>query len=76
VTFQPDAGWGLLDHTAMEEELSALVGRRVDLVSRCAIERSANAIRRASILESAVPLFTAPHPAEARLATGSERGNS
>jgi predicted nucleotidyltransferase len=76
VTFKPDADWGLLDHAAMEEELSALFDRPVDLISRRAIERSANAIRRASILESAVPLFTAPHPVEARLAAGSERGSS
>jgi uncharacterized protein len=76
VTFQSDADWGLLDHAAMEEELGALFGRRVDLVSRRAIERSANAIRRASILESAVPIFTAQPPAEARPAAGSERGNS
>lgn len=67
VTFQPDADWGLLDHAAMEEELSALFGRHVDLVSRRAIERSANAIRRASILESAVPLFTSARSADATL---------
>jgi uncharacterized protein len=67
VTFLPDADWGLLDHAAMEEELGALFGRSIDLISRRAIERSANAIRRASILESAVPLFTAPHPAEGML---------
>jgi hypothetical protein len=60
----------------MEEELSALFDRPVDLISRRAIERSPNAIRRTSILDSAMPLFTAPHSAEARLAAGSERGNS
>jgi uncharacterized protein len=76
VTFLPDADWGLLDHAAIEEELSALIGRRVDLVSRRAIERSANAIRRASILESAVPLFTADRPTDATLSTGGERGTS
>jgi uncharacterized protein len=76
VTFKPDADWGLLDHAVMEEELSALFGRPVDLISRRAIERSANAIRRASILESAVLLFTADRPANATLSTGSERGSS
>ena len=67
VTFKPDADWGLLDHAVMEEELSALFGRPVDPISRRAIKRSANAIRRASILESAVPLFTAHPPADAIL---------
>ena len=46
VTFLPDADWGLLDRAVMEEELSALVGRRVDLLSRRAIERSANPTER------------------------------
>jgi uncharacterized protein len=76
VTFQPDADWGLLDHATMEEEPGALFGRRVDLVSRRAIERSANAIRRASILETAMPLFTVDRSADATLSTGGERGNS
>src|SRR5581483_7793103 len=42
VTFEPEAEWGLLDHVAMEEELARLLGRPVDLVTRRAIERSAN----------------------------------
>ena len=53
VTFRPDADWGLLDQVTMEEELSSLVGRKVDLVSRRAVERSANWIRRRAILDSA-----------------------
>lgn len=73
VSFQPDANWGLLDHGAMEDELSGLFGRRVDLVSRRAVERSANPIRHASILESAVTLFTAPLASTGVLAKGGER---
>lgn len=53
VTFEPDANWGLLELTTMESELTALLGRRVDLVSRRAIERSGNWIRRQAILDSA-----------------------
>jgi uncharacterized protein len=53
VTFQPDADWSLLDQSTMEDDLSALLGRKVDLVSRRAIERSQNWIRRRAILESA-----------------------
>ena len=55
VRFAPDADWSLLDHVAMEEELSGIVGRKVDLVSQRAIERSSNWIRRKTILESAEP---------------------
>ena len=55
VSFDPDADWSLLDHVAMEEELSGIVGRKVDLVSRRAVERSSNWIRRKAILETAEP---------------------
>jgi uncharacterized protein len=55
VTFAPNADWSLLDHIAMEEELSGIVGRKVDRVSQRAIERSSNRIRRKTILESAEP---------------------
>ena len=57
VKFAPDADWSLIDHVAMEEELAGLAGRRVDLVSQRAIERSSNWIRRKAILESAEPFF-------------------
>jgi predicted nucleotidyltransferase len=59
VTFAPEADWGLFDHVAMEEELSALLGRKVDLVSRRAIERSSNWLRRKAILETAEPYYAA-----------------
>jgi uncharacterized protein len=57
VKFAPDADWSLMDHVAMEEELAGLAGRKVDLVSQRAIERSPNWIRRKAILESAEPFF-------------------
>jgi uncharacterized protein len=53
VTFAPDARWGLLDFVAMQEELAAILGRQVDLVSRRAVENSANWVRREAILGSA-----------------------
>ncbi len=59
VSFAPEADWSLLDHVAMEEELASILGRKVDLVSRRAIERSSNWIRRKAILESAEPYFVA-----------------
>jgi predicted nucleotidyltransferase len=59
VRFAPDAEWSLLDHVAMEEELSAILGRKVDIVSRSAIERSQNYIRRKAILGTAQPYYVA-----------------
>src|SRR5215467_10596618 len=57
VTFAPDPDWRLLNHVAMEQELSGIVGRKVDLVSQRAIDRSSNRIRRKAILERAKPLW-------------------
>ena len=37
VTFAPEARWTLLDLVDMEQELEALLGRGVDLVSRRAV---------------------------------------
>ncbi|HEY9420907.1 MAG TPA: nucleotidyltransferase domain-containing protein [Thermoanaerobaculia bacterium] len=59
VTFQPSADWSLLDHVKMEKDLESLLGREVDLVSRRAIERSANWIRRKAILDSAQTVYVA-----------------
>jgi len=59
VTFLPEAEWSLLDHIQMEEELSALLGRQVDLVSKKAVEHSENWLRRRAILESAEVVYAA-----------------
>ena len=59
VTFASDAEWSLPDHAAMEQELSGALGRKVELVSRRAIERSSNWIRRREILDSAEPVYVA-----------------
>ena len=57
VTFAPNPGWSIFDHLHMEEELEAVFGRNVDLVSRQAIEESHNPIRRKVILESAKVIY-------------------
>lgn len=57
VTFLPDAEWSLFDHAQIEQELSELLGRPVDLVSRRAIEASPNAVRRSAILGSAIRVY-------------------
>jgi predicted nucleotidyltransferase len=59
VTFAPDAEWSVLDHVSMEEEVSALLGRKVDVVNRRAVENSANPLRRRAILDSAQPYYVA-----------------
>jgi uncharacterized protein len=53
VAFEEDADWSLLDHVRMKEELSSIMGRRVDLVTRRGIERSENRLRREGILGTA-----------------------
>jgi predicted nucleotidyltransferase len=59
VSFSPQAEWDIFDAVRMEEELADIFGRRVDLVTRRSIETSANPIRRAAILNSAVPIYVA-----------------
>ena len=59
VSFASDAEWSLFDHVAMEDELTAMIGRKVDLLSRRAIERSENWIRRKAILGSAEAVYIA-----------------
>jgi uncharacterized protein len=56
VAFVPTARRGLFDLVEMEDELAGLFRRRVDLVTRRAVEESDNWIRRRAILDSAVPL--------------------
>lgn len=60
VVFEPGAEKPWAGHyQALEEDLARLLGRKVDLVSRRAVEESRNWIRRRSILESARLLYAA-----------------
>ena len=58
VTFDEDAGWGLFDHVQMQYELQAALRRGVDLISKRAVERSQNWLRRQEILDTAQVLFS------------------
>ncbi len=58
VSFTSDADWGLLDHMRMQQELESILHRKVDLVSKRAIERSRNQVRRKEILGTAETLFS------------------
>jgi uncharacterized protein len=59
VTFAEDAPWSLIDEVRMIDELEALLGRKVDLVSRRAVETSHNWIRRQNILGTAEVIYAA-----------------
>ena len=59
VTFARGARQQLADLMRVEDELGAILGRRVDLVERDAVERSENYIRRRHILRSAEPIYVA-----------------
>ena len=59
VSYLPTARRGLIEKIEMKEELESLVERKVDLVSKKAIEKSRNWIRRRNILESAEVIYVA-----------------
>jgi uncharacterized protein len=59
VTYQPTAKRGLFEKMNLKEELEILFQRKVDLVSKNAIARSRNWIRRQNILNSAEVIYVA-----------------
>jgi hypothetical protein len=59
VTFAEDADFTLLDMVRMQAELQQIFARPVDLVSRKALTRSRNWLRRDAILSSARTVYAA-----------------
>lgn len=57
VDFRPGTHRGLFGLMQLVEDLEAIVERPVDVTTRKAVERSANPLRRASILATARPLY-------------------
>jgi predicted nucleotidyltransferase len=57
VEFLPGSEIGLFEMGALKEDLEEWLGCRVDLVSRRAVERSRNPIRRAAILRNPIPVY-------------------
>ncbi|MBN8561197.1 MAG: nucleotidyltransferase family protein [Leptolyngbya sp. UWPOB_LEPTO1] len=57
VAFYPTAKQGLTEWLDMQDELEALLQRKVDLVSKKAIQESRNWIRKRNILESAQVIY-------------------
>ncbi len=59
VDFEEGAEPGLLEIVALQDELSRILGRAVDLVERKAVEQSENYIRRRHILDTAETVYVA-----------------
>ena len=57
VSFEPRVPHTLLDIVRMQEELSGMLGRKVDLIERTEVEQSRNYIRRKTILQSAETIY-------------------
>ncbi len=57
ITFAPGTKWGLLDHVRMEQELTGLLRRRVDLLTKRAVKKSPNWIIRQEILSTARVIY-------------------
>lgn len=57
VNFKKDTRHNLFDMVHMKEELEAILGRRVDLISQRGLENSQNHLRKKEILESAQTIY-------------------
>jgi predicted nucleotidyltransferase len=57
LSFAPTAKRGLKETRQIREELATIFGRKVDVLIKAAIERSANWLRRKNILESAQVIY-------------------
>jgi len=58
VTFSDNSEWGLFDHVQMQQELQALLDRKVDLISRRALAHTQNQLLREEILKTTKVIFT------------------
>lgn len=59
VEFESGKEPGLFELVEMQEKLSEIIGHKVDLVERKAVERSENYIRRRHILQSLETIYVA-----------------
>ncbi len=59
VEFEPDTKPRFCELLDMQAELSAILGRKVDLVEKHVVERSENYIRRRNILSQIEPVYVA-----------------
>ena len=57
IDFLPGSDMGLFEMGEIKEDLEEALGCRVDLVSRRAVEKSRNPIRRSAILSHPIPVY-------------------
>ena len=59
VRFKEGVKWSLFDHMSMEEELTKICGRPIDLITMRSIEDSPNWIRKKTILDTMEQIYAA-----------------
>jgi uncharacterized protein len=60
--FAKDANYSLFDLVDIQDELQAIFGRKVDLISRKGIEASRNYLRKREILSTAITIYEQRSP--------------
>lgn len=58
ISFKDTANWGLFEHVQMRLELETIFQRKVDLVTRRALEQTQNSLLRERILKTAQVIFS------------------
>ena len=58
ITYDPASNWGLFEHAQMKNELETLFARKIDLVTRRALEQTQNILLRSRILSTAQVIFS------------------
>jgi predicted nucleotidyltransferase len=58
VSFKETANWGLFDHVQMLLDLEVIFKRKVDLITRRALEQTQNSLLRERILNTAKVIFS------------------
>ncbi len=58
LSFKGTANWGLFDHVQMRLDLEAIFKRKVDLITRRALEQTQNELLRERILRTAKVIFS------------------
>jgi uncharacterized protein len=57
VTFNENSQWSLIDLVIMQEQLTKILGRKVDFIEKKVIENSPNWLRKKEILSTAKPYY-------------------
>lgn len=58
VSFKATANWGLFEHVQMRLDLESIFNRKVDLVTRRALEQTQNTLLRERILKTAQVIYS------------------